>query len=1528
VAETLRFDVLGRGDASDLERLANAVDRFADRLKALDRVRANPKVDVDTDQAERQVGKFAEDMQRRLRRAIESLPDIELDADASDADRELADIRRQLAELDSKRIGVDVDTEGARQEVLALERRLAQLSDRKLNVGLKADVEAALAELRRASGEADRLDGKRVRIKVDVDRGLSEAIVQIAALGRALGALTIPVALVAATPLIVQLGAAAVSASGAVGVLPGILLGLGAAGATAAVGLSGVGEALKNLDDAKKLGEALAKLAPNAREFVRAVQEIGPAWRDIKLETQNQLFAGLGAEMRKLSAAYVPALRTGLTGVATALNATAKDFVGFATSTRTVENVSKVFDNTRKALDAMRPVAQNVVAAFLDMGVVGSDIMPRLASSLTNATGRFRTFIDQARRSGELAAWIEQGIASLNQLGRIAGNVGSTLLNVFRSQEEAGANLLTKLEEITGAMERWTASAQGQETLANVFRTISETISALMPGLQALGEAIQNVINRLADVGVFQSAASALSAIAIAAAPVVETLGNIASVVLPPLLAVVQALAPALVPLAAAFLGLRVAATVAAQITTLSNALRTFVGDLRGAEGGVDRLGGKLRTAEGGFSKFRVLLNGLGTALGTGGALGLGIAAAVTAVGLLVGAWADAEAKAAAQKSAIDGLAASLNSYSGAATEATLAQRAQEIGTGKLADGTTSYATALARAGVSTKDFAQATTGNEQALQKVRTQLDAATAVAIQSSPVWANNADQIRNMGISVQDLAAAAQGNGPALDRLREAAVRAGAGSVEATSSNNMLIDSLMRAGGSSAEMGQRLNEMAAQYGAAAQQARDAGAANMVFADVLDVVKQGFAGMAQGIVPTQKMVQGLKDLNQAALDTASSAGQAAAEYGGVAGGAAAAAKSMEGSRASFIEAATAAGMTAEQAGAVADQIGLIPSAAAIIFQTNATGVQAEMITLNERIKALPPNTDLVVTAPTAEAVANLESLGFKVEAIPGTKDVRVSLEDGNARARLDAFVALANGTTVTMTGDMDTSNADGKIRQTVQLGNGQTAIMTYDADASAADGKIHATVDLGNGQHATLTYDANPDPATGQIKATVQYADGTTGTVTLNPNDMVTPTIDQLRAPVDTPVNLTPNTSAVPPAKTEAGAPVDAPVNLTPFPGMVPQAKAEAGTPVQTPIELVPNNAAVGPAKTEAATPTDAPVNLTPNTSAVPPAKTEAAAPTDAPVNLTPNTSAVPGAKAEAATPTDAPVNLTPNASAVPGAKADAASPVTTPVTFTVDDSAVATAKSNAASPTSSVHTITVTDNVPAAKQAASQPSESLHTLNCDDKAVVDAKSRAEQPTESMHTINCNDSAVTEAKRRAQTNTSSTHTITVRTVHVGGPVPRAAGAYAVPRAAGAYTEPARMARGGMRTMSAARAEIVPARQPRIIGDRMHGPEAFIPVNRSARSMAILNRTAMAMGQQLVPAGTTPVSVVAPAARPVTGGGDMSGVARAIAALAAELRTRGGVTINNEFAVPAAERVADEVARAHRITAALGLFG
>lgn len=60
--------------------------------------------------------------------------------------------------------------------------------------------------------------------------------------------------------------------------------------------------------------------------------------------------------------------------------------------------------------------------------------------------------------------------------------------------------------------------------------------------------------------------------------------------------------------------------------------------------------------------------------------------------------------------------------------------------------------------------------------------------------------------------------------------------------------------------------------------------------------------------------------------------------------------------------------------------------------------------------------------------------------------------------------------------------------------------------------------------------------------------------------------------------------------------------------------------------------------------------------------------------------------------------------------------------------------------------------------------------------------------------------------------------------------------------------------ANGGFSKMSAGRAAIVPPNSPRVIGDRSRDDEAYIPINNSPRSQKLLAITAAMMGRTLIP--------------------------------------------------------------------------
>src|ERR1700743_153173 len=87
-----------------------------------------------TKDGDKTAGAFAKGFKARLTAALKDLPDAEINADSSKADRKIDEIRARLKELSGKTVGVDLDAGKALAEIKLLERQLNALGRKSPNV--------------------------------------------------------------------------------------------------------------------------------------------------------------------------------------------------------------------------------------------------------------------------------------------------------------------------------------------------------------------------------------------------------------------------------------------------------------------------------------------------------------------------------------------------------------------------------------------------------------------------------------------------------------------------------------------------------------------------------------------------------------------------------------------------------------------------------------------------------------------------------------------------------------------------------------------------------------------------------------------------------------------------------------------------------------------------------------------------------------------------------------------------------------------------------------------------------------------------------------------------------------------------------------------------------------------------------------------------------------------------------------------------------------------------------------------------
>lgn len=377
------------------------------------------------------------------------------------------------------------------------------------------------------------------------------------------------------------LASALATAGGSLGVVPAGLAALATSIGTAKLGLSGVGDALGALQegDAEALAEAMGRLAPAARAAVNAVSALGDGFARMRLAVQETLFAGLAERIGDLGRAYLPMLTTGLSLVASGFNAAGQALADFLSSAQTQADVGTILLNVAHAVQALAPAVAPLASVVRDVAAVASDALPIFAAGATSAAESFARMVAAARDSGALQNWISAGLASLGQLASILGNVVRLIGAVVSAGQNVGSGLLAVINEITGKLAEFAASAQGQQALGSFFNSALQVARALLPvltqiadiagtvvapalanlatsllnssGLQAFLNGLRDGLSTLGTAMPFVG--QALGAILQAAAPLLPVLGQLAGQVLIALAQQFISLAPLIQPTVTAF---------------------------------------------------------------------------------------------------------------------------------------------------------------------------------------------------------------------------------------------------------------------------------------------------------------------------------------------------------------------------------------------------------------------------------------------------------------------------------------------------------------------------------------------------------------------------------------------------------------------------------------------------------------------------------------------------------------------------------------------------------------------------------------------------------------------------------------------------------------------------------------------------------------------------------------------------------------------------------------------------------------
>lgn len=295
---------------------------------------------------------------------------------------------------------------------------------------------------------------------------------------------------------------------------------------------------------------AMAELSASGRDLVTTFRGLGPAWTALRLDVQERLLTGIAARVGALSGRYLPILNRTLGTTADAFNTATHSTADWALLPTTVNDVGASMDRvalgTGNAAGAMLPLTR----AWWDLVAVGSGFLPAWGTGIADVAERLRVFVEQARASGQLRAWIQGGIDTLRVMWSIVGNVGSILVSAFGAAETSGESFLVTLDRVTGRVAAALRTPEGASGIRDFFTTTREVVGLFLDKLVQLWPVV------LAGGGAF-------AALLIAASPLSSLLFTMLTTALVPILDAIGFLAPVLGPAVVLFGAWRLAVGLA-----------------------------------------------------------------------------------------------------------------------------------------------------------------------------------------------------------------------------------------------------------------------------------------------------------------------------------------------------------------------------------------------------------------------------------------------------------------------------------------------------------------------------------------------------------------------------------------------------------------------------------------------------------------------------------------------------------------------------------------------------------------------------------------------------------------------------------------------------------------------------------------------------------------------------------------------------------------------------------------------------
>ncbi|MDI9941797.1 transglycosylase SLT domain-containing protein [Rhodococcus sp. IEGM 1302] len=233
-------------------------------------------------------------------------------------------------------------------------------------------------------------------------------------------------------------------------------------------------------DAVDEYAAALANLSPNARAFVEETRSLGDAWKDLRLQIQDNLFAGLGGSITDLATNYFPILKNGLGGIATEINIGLKGALADLSSESSKLDWTNILENTRISMQPVIDGLSSLFGGLTNIASIGSDFLPGLSGSFADTMARFEEWTASEEGQNKIRTFMENSIKALGEIKDLFVEIGRVVGGLFTTSDESGKSMVQSLTETMREFADWMRTAEGQEKMKAFWEDVRHTVTDIL----------------------------------------------------------------------------------------------------------------------------------------------------------------------------------------------------------------------------------------------------------------------------------------------------------------------------------------------------------------------------------------------------------------------------------------------------------------------------------------------------------------------------------------------------------------------------------------------------------------------------------------------------------------------------------------------------------------------------------------------------------------------------------------------------------------------------------------------------------------------------------------------------------------------------------------------------------------------------------------------------------------------------------------------------------------------------------------